>query len=103
MIFKLGLSVVVLGILFVLSLFFNSYIDSRDDEKEEERFDGETAVWVGLGVFYTCVLGIGGLASIWGGWKMGQYAVVVALISFMASGAPMGAGDIYRSLRRRTQ
>jgi hypothetical protein len=99
MIVNMVLSILILGVLVVISTLFNSYIDSRD---AGDGFDGETAVWVALGNFYTIVIGVGGLVSIWGGWKMAQYAIVIAFISFVASGLPMMFGDANRTKRRRT-
>lgn len=93
------ISGLILGALVVISTLFNAYIDSRD---AGDGFDGETAVWVALGDCYTIVIGIGGLAAIWGGWEMAQYAIVIAFIAFVASGLPMMFGDAQRTKRRRT-
>jgi hypothetical protein len=100
MIFKIGMSIIVLGILTVISTLFNAYIDSRD---AGDGFDGETAVWVAFGNFYTIIIGIGGLAAVWGGWLMAGWAISLSFAAFVAAGLPMMFGDATRTKRRRTE
>lgn len=99
MFLNIAMSAVILGVLVVISTLFNSYIDSRD---AGDGFDGETAVWVAFGNFYTIVIGIGGLVTIWGGWQMGGLAILISFVAFVASGLPMMFGDATRTKRRRT-
>lgn len=98
MIFEIGVSIVVLFILAVMSVLFNSYIDGRS---ENDGYDGETSVLVAIGVSYTIVIGIGGLAAVWGSWQMAQYGIMASFAAFVASGIPMMLGDANRTKRRR--
>lgn len=99
------LSLVVLGMLYFLSLQFNRYIDSRQD-----LFDGETAVWVMIGTFYTLV-GYGFLVLLWwhemaclpSAWQGAVTMFGLILLSFVASGIPMAVGDARRAHQRRME
>jgi len=98
-------SIVILGVLWFLSMQFNRYIDTR-----RELYDGETAVWVMTGTFYT-LIGFGFLVMLWWHeldaiatpWQGGTVVLGIAMSAFVASGLPMAIGDAVRAHKRRQE
>ena len=99
------LSIVVVGVLYFLSMQFNRYIDTR-----RELYDGETAVWVMFGSFYTLV-GIAFMVLIWWHelrmihtpWQGAAMVFGIMLVCFIASGLSMAIGDAVRAHKRRQE
>lgn len=83
--------------LFIISTLFDQWIDTIG---KADRYDGDTAVWVGWGVFYTILL----WAVIFAMFTTPRHAIiglVTLLICFVASGWPMYQGEADRSRRDR--
>lgn len=86
------------------SVWFNRHIDTTP---QEDRPDGLTALWVGLGVSYTAVAVLllayafyDAIVVFIEQWEAGGLVLGLGIIGFtalLASGAPMLIGDIKRS------
>lgn len=94
-----ALIVVTLVLLALGSVAFNRWIDALNDVDPQH---GYSAWLVVVGVTYT-TLGSGVVLGLLLGWTAAAVAVGVMFVCYLASGAPMIAGDMRRAGRRRRE
>lgn len=94
-----ALIVITLVLLALGSVAFNRWIDALSDV---DPHHGYSAWLVAVGVTYT-TLGSGVVVGLLLGWGMAAAAVAVQFACYVASGAPMIAGDMRRAGRRRRE
>lgn len=88
----------IVVLLLLASVFFNSYIDQQPAPRKQ--MSGVTAWWVVIGNAYTGA-SIIILIGIWLGWMIALYCGLIAVGCFIVSGLPMIIGDYRRSERRK--
>lgn len=87
----------VLGALSMISWMFDAWIDNR---RPEDRYDGDTAIWVMVGTAYT-IVAWAIILTVWLGWNMSGPGAALLLTCFIFSGVPMYFGEAERSRKKR--
>lgn len=87
----------IYGLLYVLSMWFDEFVDRRLSGQVE---DGTVAELVGYGTLYT-IAGWFLVGTVWFGWRNAGLGALLLLFAFVFSGLPMWNGEKARNRRER--